>query len=566
MHRMPLAMFAALLFAARVGGAAPAVPRLTLTETPPAAADQFGFAVALVGSRLAVGVPYADLGARRAGLVRLLSATDGAALATFQNPTPVFDDEFGFSVAGAGENVVVGAPFADVDTGDARPTDDAGEGYLFNASGQLLRTLAVRDIAAKALLGFSAAGTATRAILGAPGADLGGVDNAGSVFLFDPATGGVVLALASPNARKGNKFGFSVAADGNLVGVGEPFANSGQPSSGAAYVFDLTTGGVVQTLQNPSPDRNDQFGYAVAVDTGRIVVGAPFDNTGAQGAGAAYLYDANTGALLKTFTNPTARQGESFGSSVAIAGDRVYVGAANAESDLGAVEAGQVYVFQASSGQRLGTFERLSPQRSDHYGGGNPRGTDYGGGVGVAAEGDVFAVGAPAVDVGGLSDAGTVLVYDLGTDPGPGPGPGPGGTCTVAADCNDNDLCTIDSCATDATCRNTTAVSFDALACRLARTAALLASRQPAFVGPRALHFRRAVKQEQRRVERARKARPRRAVGILRQTRTKLRGLVRFSQRGLRRGWLQAPFGEQLRDDLKDSLAQVPLVIKGIRR
>jgi len=42
--------------------------------------------------------------------------------------------------------------------------------------------------------------------------------------------------------------------------------------------------------------------------------------------GAAYLFDGSTGTLLKTFLNPTPAAGDLFGAAVAAAGDNILVG------------------------------------------------------------------------------------------------------------------------------------------------------------------------------------------------------------------------------------------------
>ena len=46
---------------------------------------------------------------------------------------------------------------------------------------------------------------------------------------------------------------------------------------------------------------------------GNVLVGANYDDTGATDAGAADLFDGTTGALLRTFVNPTAENGDHFG-------------------------------------------------------------------------------------------------------------------------------------------------------------------------------------------------------------------------------------------------------------
>jgi hypothetical protein len=98
-------------------------------------------------------------------------------------------------------------------------------------------------------------------------------------------------------------------------------------------------------IANPTPEEFDIFGAAVAaVGSNRVLIGSPYDDTGAVNAGAAYLFDGN-GTLLTTFTNP-ASAASGFGSSVAAVGtDRVLISAGS--DDTGATNAGAVYLFNA---------------------------------------------------------------------------------------------------------------------------------------------------------------------------------------------------------------------------
>ena len=43
--------------------------------------------------------------------------------------------------------------------------------------------------------------------------------------------------------------------------------------------------------------------------------------------GQLHLFDADTGSLLHTFLNPTPAEGDAFGGSIAISGDKVLIGA-----------------------------------------------------------------------------------------------------------------------------------------------------------------------------------------------------------------------------------------------
>ncbi|MBI1928346.1 FG-GAP repeat protein, partial [Candidatus Poribacteria bacterium] len=188
------------------------------------------------------------------------------------------------------------------------------------------------------------------------------------VILF--ATQGVAHAqftltqtLLNPTPAASDYFGFSVSVDGDRVLVGAYGDDTGATDAGAAYLFDAVTGVLLHTFTNPTPAGGDLFGWSVSVDGDRILVGAVLDDTGASDAGAAYLFDAVTGVLLQTFTNSTPAGGDLFGYSVSVNGDRVLVGAMS--DDTGTTDAGAAYLFDAVTGVLLQTFTNPTPAQKD---------------------------------------------------------------------------------------------------------------------------------------------------------------------------------------------------------
>ena len=108
----------------------------------------------------------------------------------------------------------------------------------------------------------------------------------------------------------------------------------------------------IQIYNNPNAygtSANDRFGYSVSVDGNRIIVSAPYeDDAGGTSSGKAYIFDVTTGSLLHTLNNPNAYStsaDDRFGYSVAISGNRVVVGAFG-EDDAGGTDSGKAYVYQ----------------------------------------------------------------------------------------------------------------------------------------------------------------------------------------------------------------------------
>ena len=258
---------------------------LAVTNPAPAGEPFFGRCVAALGSdRFLVGAYGNDTGAANAGAAYLFKSA-GALLTTFTNPTPAADDYFGYALAAVGnDRVLIGALFDD--TG----ATNAGAAYLFRTNGALLTTFTNPTPASGDMFGRAVAGLGVdRVLLGAHYDDTG-APNAGAAYLFN--TNGVLLTtFTNPAPASDDFFGFSVAAVGaDRVLIGAPYKDISANNAGAAYLFS-TNGTLLATFTNPTPAADDYFGYSVAaVGTERVLIGAPYADTGATNAGAAYLF------------------------------------------------------------------------------------------------------------------------------------------------------------------------------------------------------------------------------------------------------------------------------------
>jgi protocatechuate 3,4-dioxygenase beta subunit len=127
-------------------------------------------------------------------------------------------------------------------------------------------------------------------------------------------------------------------------------------SAGVAYLYS-TSGNLLQTLTDPNNAANDAFGTSVALSGSDVLVGAPGLN---GNSGAAYLY-STSGQLLQTFTDPNNKS-DDFGISVALSGSDVLVGADGVDGYRGAA-----YLY-STSGQLLQTFTDPNNTGLDHFG------------------------------------------------------------------------------------------------------------------------------------------------------------------------------------------------------
>ena len=301
---------------------------LATLEGPAPGTPGFGFSVAALGRNVFVGAPF--LAAAEGAQVGAVYRFEGTALTrVLANPRPVGGGQFGFSIATVGADVLVGVPLA-----GAR---DEGVAYLLDG-----RTGALRVIFQKAIpvtgdfFGAAVAAQGDEVLVGTP-LDSEAAPNAGAAYLFLRNTATLERIFQSPAPAAGDLFGAAVALAGRRVVIGAPGAAVGATQAGAVYVFDRASGNLLVAIQNPTPDPGDEFGSAVTTVGENVLVGAQLDDTTGPDAGTAYLFDGNTGRLLQTLLNPAQGAFDRFGLTVAAGPGSLLVGAPGPS---------RVYVFQ----------------------------------------------------------------------------------------------------------------------------------------------------------------------------------------------------------------------------
>jgi FG-GAP repeat len=106
----------------------------------------------------------------------------------------------------------------------------------------------------------------------APLENAGGVAGAGRAYLFSGRDGSPIRALDDPTPDTAGMFGFAFAPAGDanrdgkpdLLAGQAPFADPTAPDVGGAYVFDPRTGGVLLAFENPTGQHGSDLGASVA--------------------------------------------------------------------------------------------------------------------------------------------------------------------------------------------------------------------------------------------------------------------------------------------------------------
>ena len=216
-------------------------------------------------------------------------------------------DSFGVSVAMDNDTAIVGAAGGVLFTGDLRP----GAAYVFvkppgGWAGPLTENakLTASDGAAADDFGDSVAIDNDTMVVGARGDDIGGNRDQGSIYVFVKPPGGWVglltenAKLTATDGEQFDRFGNSVAVSGNTVMAGamRGFLLFLRPP-GSAYLFVKPSGdwagALTESAKFTAEDGTalDQFGSSVAVVGDTVVVGASGDDIANNSEqGSAYVF------------------------------------------------------------------------------------------------------------------------------------------------------------------------------------------------------------------------------------------------------------------------------------
>lgn len=283
-------------------------------------------------------------------LAVLLTATAGIARAALL-PGPVGIPEFARQVAIDGDTAVVSASAEATELGSY-----VGAVYVFRRSGDAWvreARLTSIDPAANEYFGSSVAIDGNVIAVG-----VGRVvtpEVSGSVELFlRVGTTWEWTSRITPNPADAT-FARVMSMNNGMLAIGLPGSTGagGAASAGSVQLYPINGGnpGTPQVLYASDGAEQDAFGSSVALEGGRLVVGAPTsDPHGKIAAGSAYLFSVGSflSFQLAKLTAADGNPGDTFGKAVAIHGDRVLIGAPG-QSRGGPMD-GAAYVFGSPSG------------------------------------------------------------------------------------------------------------------------------------------------------------------------------------------------------------------------
>jgi hypothetical protein len=261
----------------------------------------------------------------------------------------------------------------------------AGAAYVFERVGgvwsQAVKLLPAPE--ARGAFGYDVSVDGARLAIGAPEADTALGFRRGAVAIYERSAAGAwsqVQIVAGRDSGLNDYFGISTQLQNANLLVGAAGHNGFNPDGGATYVFQLGSSGWIQAQKLGSNDNSagDQVGAWIALD-GPIIVGTLIgddDNGSTSGSAIAFQLEGagwqQTGKLLPN----VGSEGDSFGSTVALSGQTVIVGAPNHDgaclSDV-LCNSGVAYIFElAPNAKQYGSCASAAPcGNEDAHGGCN---------------------------------------------------------------------------------------------------------------------------------------------------------------------------------------------------
>ena len=171
--------------------------------------------------------------------------------------------------------------------------------------------------------GLSLAAAGNRAFVGARNLD-GATDSRGGVHVMDLKSKEIIDRIEPEGFAPDAFFGIGLAMDNKLLAVGA-LKSRENPSVPAVYFYNAKTLQEVGMISPPDADHVD-FGKVIAMRGNHIVLGMPYENKQGFGVGACLVYDRRDFSFRYRLEPPETVLGGFFGTALSMDGDNIAIG------------------------------------------------------------------------------------------------------------------------------------------------------------------------------------------------------------------------------------------------
>lgn len=338
-----------ILASADIAAAAPLFAHTHTFRGAPEREDGTGRSIALTEKHVLVASPDAKGRGPRV-TARIYDAATFAPVADITTPDiPLLRGDFGSVTKMSGKHALI------CDEGHSSSQPGENIALLHDvATGERLRRFKDPSGVAGSEFGKDCALSYRHALIAAPGygAEEKGV---GAAYLFDVETGELLQEFHLPEPQKGGGFGATVVLSDRYAAIVQRFRTPEIGGPGAVYIYDLESGHLARTFEKHEDDR----GYvgALALQGDRILIGHTFGRIDGRRSGRIDMFNIKTRKLVRRILPPGMPKNVGFGASVAWSGDRILVGITEFRVGAEAHE-GVAMLFDATTGEHLQTLAR----------------------------------------------------------------------------------------------------------------------------------------------------------------------------------------------------------------
>lgn len=288
---------------------------------------------------------------------------------------------------------------------------NAGAAYYYKLQGnkwQLQQKIMPQSLQAYALFGSAVAMTQQSALISAVGDTQNGFQS-GAVYAFTyhNAKWQEQQKITSPLGAPNEEFGNALDIDNHVAIIGA-WGNATQQSkrTGAAYIYRYDASQWIhqQTIFAPDGQDGDRFGWSVSLNGNILAIGSPGNDESGKDMGAVYIYTYTGGKWIfaQKITPQGGIHGAAFGIKVIAAPQgQIWISAEKVRTQGGT--SGAVYSYLPNGNSQLWVANPQPATQTQDY-------TNARYGAALAVKGSMLAVGA-YLAVNGQEQCGNVAVY-----------------------------------------------------------------------------------------------------------------------------------------------------------